>query len=172
MWIFPDGLRWDMVADGIQVVMCGVILACLVCRRFALRRRDLAGSLSAVAPDFFQEVWRQGLRLQVEQSMQSIRAVLETEQERLRQVLETGTLTGSEAAGSEAKTFAEPAPFRLGEDRPLRPPGAGNRYGGLAELAAQGLGVRQIAAHTRLPVGEVELALARGRQGVENEGQQ
>ena len=52
MLSFFDGLRWDMVADGVQVLMCGVILACLLHNK--LRHQPLL-------PASFAQQFRPGL---------------------------------------------------------------------------------------------------------------
>lgn len=165
---FLDGLRWDLLADGVQVLMCGVILACLVHNK--LRHQQLLPAClgNNSDPVFFREMQLQILRQQTEQTLTSIRSTVETEQAKLMQLMEAAEAPWPAAAGSEAEVAPEHAPFRLGDGMPFAPKGFENRYHGLGELAAQGLTVRQIAAQTRLPAGEVELALHLQRQDLEN----
>ena len=168
MLSFFDGLRWEWVADGVQVLMCGVILACLLHNK--LRRQQLlpASSHSNSDPVFFREMQLQILRQQTEQTLTSIRTTVETEQAKLLQLMEAAEAPWPASAGSEEEVAPEHAPFRLGDGLPYPLKSFENRYHALGELADQGLTVRQIAAQTRLPAGEVDLALKLQRIGMEN----
>jgi DNA-binding NarL/FixJ family response regulator len=172
MWTFLDGLRWDLLADGVQVLMCGVILACLVHNQLRHKRLLATSSRCETAPVFSQEVLLQALRQQAEQALTSIRTAVESEQAKLQQLMDAAEGPWTAAAGPGTEISPKHAPFRLGDSMPFQPKGFENRYDGLGDLAAQGLTVRQIAAQTRLPAGEVELALHLQRQELANERQQ
>jgi hypothetical protein len=158
-----DALRWDLLADGIQVVLCGVMLLCLVHNKRKYKRLLPEATQRETPPVFSQEVLLQTLRQQTEQALASIRAAVEAEETKLQQVLGAA---GVPRAVAENAT-AEHLPFRLGDGEPEGLETLPTRYGGLGELAAQGLTTRQIAAQTRLPAGEIELALKLQRAAVE-----
>lgn len=167
MLTFFDALRWDMVADGIQVLLCGVILACLVHNQLRYKRLLPEVSHRGKPLVFSQEVLLQTLRQQTEHALASIRAAVDAEEAKLQQVLAAAGMPPAAAENAAAETPAEHIPFRLGDGEPGGLGTLPNRYAGLGELAAQGLTARQIAAQTRLPAGEIELALKLQRATVE-----
>lgn len=167
MLTFFDALRWELVADGIQVALCGVILACLVHNKLR-HNRLLPETLSrGKAPVFSQEVLLQTLRQQTEQALASIRAAVDAEETKLQQVLGAAEVPRPDGEATATEIPAEHVPFRLGDGEPIGYGTSPSCYSGLGELAAQGLSVRQIAAQTRLPAGEIELALKLQRAAVE-----
>jgi hypothetical protein len=163
MLAFFEALRWDMVADGIQVLLCGVILACLVHNKLRHKRLLPEASHRGPPPVFSQEVLLQTLRQQAEQALASIRAAVDAEQTKLQQVLGASEVP----LPPEETAAAEHVPFRLGDSEPLGRGSLQSRYAGLGELAAQGLTARQIAEQTQLPAGEIELALTLQRVAIE-----
>jgi len=167
MLAFLDVLHWDRLADGIQVLMCGVILACLVHNKLRRKRLLPEASPGGRSSVFSQEVLLQTLRQQTEQALASIRAAVDAEEAKLQQVLGAADVPRPVAEPAEIETPAEHVPFRLGGGEPNGRGAGPDRYTGLCELAEQGLTVRQIAAQTRLPAGEIELALKLQRAAVE-----
>jgi len=139
----PEGLR-----DGVQVLMCLVILACLACNRLSSAGRPQLRS-EAPAP-FAHEVGLQGLRQQAEQSLAAIRRAVEAEGRRLERWVTAGG-PEPEPAAAEPEPL-DLGPFRLGES-------AADRYDALPRMAAGGLTTRELAARAGMPAGEVELAL-------------
>ena len=159
MLTFFDALRWDMLADGIQVALCGVMLVCLVHNKLRYKKLLPEASTRGKPPVFSQEVLLQTLRQQTEQALASIRAAVDAEETKLQQVLGAAGVAPAAAENAAAETPAEHIPFRLGDGEPVGLGTLPGRYAGLGELAAQGFSARQIAAQTRLPAGEIELAL-------------
>jgi hypothetical protein len=155
MLAFLDVVRWDRVSDGFQLLLCGVILACLVHNK--LKHKRLLPD--AGRPDFSQEVLLQTLRQQTEQALASIRAVVEVEHAKLQQLMGVPDGPSPAEARVQTESAAENVPFRLGNGDPGGPGSLRSRFAGLPELAARGLTVRQMAAQTQLPAGEIELAL-------------
>jgi len=141
-----DGLR-----DGVQVLLCMVVLACLACRRLASTCR--AEVRPAPPADFADEVGLQSLRQQAEQALAAIERAVRAERLQLNR-----WMAPIDPGGAAAAADAEPAdliPFRLGGGAP----GAAASYDALPRLAAGGLTPRELAAQTRMPAGEIELAL-------------
>jgi hypothetical protein len=167
MMTFFEALRWDLVADGVQVLMCGLILLCLLRNQLRYRRLLPPASHREKPPVFSQEVLLQTLRQQAEQALASIRAAVDAEEAKLQQILGGAGMVPASAENAGAEAPGESIPFRLGEGEPVGLGAFTSRYAGLAELAAQGLTPRQMAAQTRLPAGEIELALKLQRASAE-----
>jgi hypothetical protein len=147
---FLDVVTVDGLRDGVQVVLCGVILACLVCNRFKSAPRAEA---RPAALAFSEEVGLQGLRQQAEQALAAIQQTVQAERLRLGRWMDP-----IDPDGTTATADPEPAdlvPFRLGETGPA----AAAAYDALPRLAAGGLTPRELAAQIRMPAGEIELAL-------------
>lgn len=166
MMTFLDAVRWDRVSDGIQLLLCGVILACLVHNKLKHKRLLPDAGLQIKPPVFSQEVLLQTLRQQTEQALASIRAAVEVEQTKLQHLLGAGAVACPAEERAEAEMAAVNVPFRLGTGDPAGTLSSRNRFAGLQELAARGLTARQIAAQAQLPAGEVELALKLQRGGL------
>ncbi|MCU0563020.1 MAG: hypothetical protein MUE48_03595, partial [Desulfobacterales bacterium] len=66
-----ESLTLETLRDGVQVLLCLVVLACLACNRLTLARRPQARP--AAQTPFAHEVGLQGLRQQAEQSLAAIR---------------------------------------------------------------------------------------------------
>lgn len=167
MLIFLDALRWDLLADGIQVALCGVILVCLVHNKLNYKRLLPEPPRRGAPPVFSQEVLLQTLRQQAEQALASIRAAVDAEEAKLQQVLGAAGVPRPVEPTGAVEIPAEHLPFRLGDGEPAGLETLPGRCAGWGELAAQGLTPRQIAAQTGRPAGEIELALKLQRAAVE-----
>ncbi len=143
-----ESLTLETLRDGVQVLLCLVVLACLACNRLTLARRPQARP--AAQTPFAHEVGLQGLRQQAEQSLAAIRQAVEAESRRLERWGSAGD-PDPEPAAAEPESL-DLGRFRIGES-------ATGRYDELPRMAAGGLTTRELAARTRLPAGEVELAL-------------
>lgn len=166
MMAFFDAVSWDRASDGIQVLLCGVILACLIHNKLKHKRLLPDAARRGQPPVFSQEVLLQTLRQQTEQALASIRAAVEAEHARLQQLLAASAVPCPAEERSDAETAVEHIPFRLGNGDPEGAVSLRRRFAGLPELAARGLTARQIAAQTQLPAGEVALALKLQRTGL------
>lgn len=147
---FLELVTVDGVRDGVQVLLCGVVLACLACRRLTSTRR--AEVRPAPLAAFADEVGLQSLRQQAEQALAAIEQAVRAERLQLNRWMAPIDPGGAAAADSEP---ADLIPFRLGGGDP----GAAASYDALPRLAAGGLTPRELAAQTHMPAGEVELAL-------------
>jgi hypothetical protein len=145
---FLELVTADGVRDGVQVLLCGVVLACLACRRLTSTCR--AEVRPAPLAAFADEVGLQSLRQQAEQALAAIEQAVRAERLQLNRWMAPIDPGGAVAADPEP---ADLVPFRLGG------PGAAASYDALPRLAAGGLTPRELAAQTRMPAGEIELAL-------------
>ena len=143
-----ESLTPETLRDGVQVLLCLVVLACLASNRLTSAARPQERPTAQA--HFALEVGLQGLRQQAEQSLTAIRAAVEAESRRLERWVSAGE-PDPEPAAAEPESL-DPGPFRIGES-------ATGRYDELPRMAAGGLTTRELAARTRRPAGEVELAL-------------
>lgn len=156
---FIEGVRWELVSDGIQILMCTLILVCLILNQLKRRRRLPEPEARTAAAAFSQEVLLQSIRQQAEQGLQAILDVVEAERAKLQPLLTGAAVPRIHPEPVESGLPPEPPPFRLGAGDPAVEAEASTRYARLKHLAGQGLSLRQIADQTRLPAGEVELAI-------------
>lgn len=150
-----QGLRWDLICDGIQMLLGVAVLGAVIARSWTDKRRRAEARSAARPLSFGQEVLLQALRQQTRQALDAILAAVEAERSKLQPLLD------AEPPCQPAETVpVEHAPFRLGEDNfhsgALTEP---NPYAAIRELDAGGLSARQIAEQIQRPAGEVELAL-------------
>jgi hypothetical protein len=151
-----EAMNWDVLRDGVQIVLCVVALAGVFLRCRRDRRHRVRAVSEGPRPMFSQEILLQAARQQTEQALAAILSAVETEREKLQ----TRLPPTDPPAGKAPAEIDEAAPFRLGAEHP---PDAGTRGrrpdAGIHALAARGLSVRQIAGQMGVPAGEVDLAL-------------
>jgi hypothetical protein len=145
---FFESVTLEGVRDGVQVLLCLVILACLARNRTTSARRPQPRPEAHAA--FVDEVGLHGLRQQAEQSLAAIRQAVEAECRRLERWRAAGD-SGFTPAAAEAEPV-DLGPFRLGESTT-------GRYDALPRMATDGLTTRELASRCLMPAGEVELAL-------------
>lgn len=147
------GITVKAVCDAIQVLMCAIVLVGVFSGRL---RRAGAGRLTV--PDFAEGVRLESWRQETDRALAAVESAVRSERLRLAGLGGTGA-SAPVVAGAPEPEPADQAPFRLGDADLASAPVGPERYDGLARLAACGGTARDIAARTRLPAGEVELAL-------------
>jgi hypothetical protein len=154
-----EAVRWDLVSNGIQILMCAVILGCLIRSRLKFRRPEAHAEAGSTGPVFSQEVLLQTIRQQVEQALQRISTAVEAEGDKLQRLLGSTTLPQPSVAAPITETAEVHVPFRLREtDSEVTDQ---SRFAGLKGLSGLGLSPRQIADQMNLPLGEIERVLKR-----------
>ncbi len=158
-----EAIRWGMLVDGIQIVLCAAILFFLVLGRRRTRRLPANAAAHGAAASFSEEVLLQAVRQRAETALSAIAAAVEAERVELQQLCDGGR----PARRLHRVEASDPVPpFRLGESGGKGTPPAGQKsYAGIGGLAAGGLSARQIAEQLKLPAGEVELVLKMNRYG-------
>src|SRR5512141_2361998 len=96
---FLELVTVDGVRDGVQVLLCGVILACLACRRLTSTHR--AEVRPAPLAAFADEVGLQSLRQQAEQALAAIEQAVRAERLQLNRWMAPIDPGGAAAADSE-----------------------------------------------------------------------
>lgn len=150
-----DGVTMRAVCDAVQVLMCAVVLGCVLSGRL---RRDGAGRLTV--PDFAHGVRLETWRQESDRALAAVESAVRSERLRLAALSAPGASAPGTGGAPPDPEPADPGPFRLGDaDLAAALPVGPERYDALSRLAACGGTARDIAARTRLPSGEVELAL-------------
>jgi hypothetical protein len=155
-----EAVRWEVVCNAVQIVLCSLILVFLIRNKLKTKRFLAEGERRDHAIPFTQQIRLQSIRQQTELALEAILKTVQAEQLRLQQAFDGVDTCLSGASGAVDAVSADLLPFRLGEDIPSVSSGAGaGRYAGVHGLSGEGLGAKQIAAQLQLPSGEVELAL-------------
>jgi hypothetical protein len=158
--VFQLPQYWDVAIDGIQIVLCFLILVCLIRSRKKNRKSAQGRAISQSGQRFNVRIFNQALKQQVDQAFANIAETIAVEQRRLNQVLATGD------TGNYPYDIA-PGPATLHPSvNPDISPMAGNAsdsdplHEQIQKLADKGRSVRQISEELKTPQGEVELVLS------------
>ena len=156
---------WDVAVDGVQVILCLLILLFL----FGLRRRKKQAASNTDStqspPAFNDQVFIQSLKQQVDQSLANIAQAVAVEQRNLDKWIATVVNPGNLPTDS---TLYQPRLQRM-DDR--EPPAIAKDISSIDEvheqiqnLADQGMSAQQISEKLKAPLGEVELVLSLGEK--------
>ena len=151
---------WDVAIDGIQILLCVLILLFLIRSRSKQKRSASQEASGKSGPSFNGEIFTQTLRQQVDQAFANIADTIAVEQRNLYKVL------SSSGHGKEV--------YGILQYQSLRHPASGQEISTIAnhgsdsdqlheqiqKLAVKGLSARQISDELKTPLGEVELVLS------------
>ena len=159
--VFHMPQYWDMAVDGIQIVLCLLILLFLIRNRKSHKSSALEAALREAGKKFDVQVLTQTIRQQLDQAFANISETMAAERVNLE-----GLLSFSRPGRETAYRLADgpPASLRTGSHNISSPAGGMSQidelYQQIQQLAAKGLNVRQIAEELKTPLGEVELILS------------
>ena len=158
--VFKLPLYWDAALDGIQIILCLLILLFLLRIRKKKQPSALEKSTADFAQAFHVQVLSQTIKQQVDQAFANIAEAIAVEQRKLQKVIARDP-DGHQTAGSR------PHPSIL--HQPLEPGIAAiesevsvidQLHDQIQGLADKGLTARQISEELKTPLGEVELVLS------------
>jgi cell division protein ZapA (FtsZ GTPase activity inhibitor) len=158
--VFQMPQYWDVAIDGIQIVLCLLILVCLIRNRKKNRKSAQDEAFRESGPSFNAQIFYQTLKQQVDQAFANIAETVAAEQRRLDQALSNGI-----AASPRYDTASYPSNYRPSvnsEISPLAGPASDGDplHEQIQKLADKGMSVRQISEELKTPLGEVELVLS------------
>ena len=158
--VFQLPQYWDVVIDGIQIVLCFLILVCLVRSRTKNRKFVQDRVIRESGPNFNVQVFNQTLRQQADQAFANITETIAVEQRKLDRILSTG-----DPEKQKYDTTAYPANLHTSADSAISPldgtaPDSDPLHEQIQKMADKGLSVRQISEELKTPRGEVELVLS------------
>lgn len=158
--IFQMPQYWDVAIDGIQIILCLLILLFLIRKRSKNRQSALEEAIRESGQSFNVQIFSQTLKQQVDQAFANIAYKIAVEQRHLDKLLLING-HGNEAdgiseyqsrlhrsAGQEISPIASDA----SDSDPL--------HEQIEKLAVKGLSARQISEELKTPLGEVELVLS------------
>lgn len=158
--VFELPQYWDAAIDGIQIVLCFLILVFLIRSRKKYRPSAPDHAIGESGQRFNIQIFNQALKQQVDQAFANVADAIAAEQRKLDQFLQIG---------DSANYRYDVAPYPANLNPPFKPetsPIAGNVADGdplheqIQKLADKGLSVRQISEELKTPRGEVELVLS------------
>jgi len=165
--VFQIPQYWDVAIDGIQIILCFLILVVLI--RYRKKNREFAPDKAnrVSGPSFNVHFFAQSLKQQVDQAFANVAETMDVEQRKLDKVL---SISDSGGRGYDM------AQNQTGLHRPVDPeilPLSGDASGGdplheqIHKLAVKGMSSIQISEELKTPLGEVELVLSL-RESLEN----
>ena len=158
--VFQMPQYWDVAIDGIQIVLCFLILLFLIRSRNKNRKFARDQAIGEFGQSFNVQFFNQTLKQQVDQAFANIAETIAAEQRKLDQVL---------LIGDSGNLNHDIAPHPTNLHPPANPEIsaiAGNvsdsdpLHEQIQKLADKGRSVRQISEELKTPLGEVELVLS------------
>ena len=157
---------WEIAIDGIQIILCLLILL------FLIRTRRMQNQLVAkrgkndFAPNFNVEVFTQTIKQHIEQAFSNIIGTITSEKCNLERTLQAGLmkaeshsisglqpLSWSSNSQESSRAYSD---FIAADDRLLQ----------IRKLATKGVSIQQISEELKIPKGEVELILSVEKGGI------
>ena len=158
--VFQMPQYWDVAIDGIQIVLCFLILAFLIRSRKRNLESARDGATRESGSSFNVHMFTQTLKQQVDQAFANIAETIALEQRKLDK------LRPISDSGSQAYGIAQ---YDSGLHRPMgqeishfagHPSGSDPLNEQIRNLAVKGMSARQISEELKTPLGEVELVLS------------
>jgi len=171
---------WELVLDGIQIIVCVMIFSFLIHNRIKFKRWILTTTPPKEAIGFSEEIHIQHLKQLTEKCFDSVIDTINQERLNLQSHFD-GDKSSSERpgtaspasestrpkSGSGAPTLSEFNPFSQGEPRSVGDAGF-NNFSEIIALADQGLSIREISQQMNMPSGEVELVVRLNKEDVDD----
>jgi hypothetical protein len=160
--VFQIPHYWDVAIDGIQILLCLLILVFLFRHHRNNRRSALEKAIRESDSDFNVQILTQTFKQQIDQAFARIAETIAAEQRNLEEML---------PIQDPGKGISGLSQFRSRLHRPNEAkitPVAGDESGSdqlheqIQQLALKGLSARQISEALKTPLGEVELVLSLG----------
>jgi len=152
---------WNMAVDGIQILLCLLILLLL----FHNRRKNKFSPLEAAIKDsgksFNVQILSQTFKQQVDQAFANIAGTLAAERNKLESLLQFSGEHGQDAF----RLVDFPSPSPQPGSREIAPVSGGmsqidELHQRIQQLAVKGLSAKQISEKLKTPLAEVELILS------------
>ena len=152
--------HWDVAIDGIQIILCILIVGLLIRNRRQNRETARNNSSGYAGPNFNVQIFTQTLKQQVDEAFANITRTIALEQDKLEKTLPIcGAVSQTPEIGDTAagRQRSDEQPFRpMSGEGPERDP----LLDKIRQLAAKGKTSEQISEAVKVPLGEVELVLS------------
>ena len=158
--VFQIPQNWDVAIDGIQIILCLLILVLTIRSRRKHRQSALQNAIRESGQNFNAQIVAQALKQQVDQALANIVETIAVEQRNLDKVL-TISNHGHEAHGSEEYKFhLHRTPDLAISAIESEASGSDQLHEQIQNLAVKGKSAREISEELKTPLGEVELVLS------------
>ena len=159
--VFELPQYWDRAVDGIQIVLCLLILLFLIRNRRSQKFSALEAALKESGKKFDVQFLTQTIKQQLDQAFAHISETMEAERVNLESLL---SFSRPDRDTDFRHADHPPASFSPGSHRISSPADGMSQIDELhqqiQQLATKGLNARQIAEELKTPLGEVELILS------------
>ncbi len=158
--VFQIPQNWDLAIDGIQIILCLLILLLIIRSRRKQRQSALQKAIRESGQNFNAQIIARALKQQVDLALANIVETIGIEQRKLDKVLNIG--------GQNKDAFGRPQPkshLHLPTDPAIvgiesEAPGSDQLHELIQKLAGKGKSAREISEELKTPLGEVELVLS------------
>ena len=151
---------WDVAIDGIQIMLCLLILVRLIKNRSNNRKSALQEPLPDSGQGFNIQIFTQTVKQQVDQAFVNIANTIAAEQRNMDRVLPNSGHGGPTHAISNHQTFRYPPDSQRISSLTGDAIGSEQLHEQIQKMAVKGMSVRQISEELKTPLGEVELVLS------------
>lgn len=158
--VFQMPEYWNMAVDGIQIILCLLILLLLFHNRRKNKYSPLEAAIKDSGKSFNVQVLSQTIKQQIDQAFANIAETLAAERNKLESLLQFSR------HGHDAFRLTDfPSPSPHPDSRELASVSGGmsqidELHQGIQKLAAKGMSARQISEKLKTPLAEVELILS------------
>ena len=150
--------HWEVAVDGIQILLCLLILFFLVRNHRHKMKPDMMNPKRGSDQNFNLQVFSQAINQQVEMAFTNIQDVAANERRNFDKVLQFHPFNPA------AHTEIRPQAFSSRRDGSFKhmkeTTGSGERRTRIQKLASRGMSTKQISEELKTPLGEVELILS------------
>ena len=158
--VFQIPQNWDIAVDGIQIILCLLILLLVIRSRRKHRQSPLGDAIRGSGQNFKAQIITQALKQQVDQALDNIVDAIAVEQRNLDKMLAVSA-TGNETFSgtlnqSHLHLLTDPTASAIESDASS----SDQLHEQIQKLAVKGKSARQISEELKTPLGEVELVLS------------
>jgi hypothetical protein len=151
---------WDRAVDGIQIILCLLILLFLIRNRRKQKSSALEDAFRESGKSFNVQVLSQTIKQQIDQAFDNIADSMAAERRKLERLL-----SFSRQGRESFHIFDSPSPSHLSNSHEISSVSDGmsqidELHQQIQKLAAKGMNARQISEELKTPLGEVELILS------------
>lgn len=152
--------HWEAAFDGIQILLCLLILFYLVRNHRHKMKPDMMNPKRGSEQNFNLQVFSQAIKQQVEMAFTNIQDVVADERRNLDKVLQLHPFNHADHSTLEIRPQAFPS-HRDGSFKHVKETtGSGEPQKRIQKLASRGMSTKQISEELKKPLGEVELILS------------
>ena len=152
--------HWEVAVDGIQILLCLLILFFLVRNHRHKMKSAMMNPKRGSDQDFNLQVFSQAINQQVEMAFNNIQDVVADERRNLDKVLQFHPVNLADHGTAKNRPQAFPSQRDGSLKHVEETTGSGERQTRVQKLASRGMSTQQISEQLKTPLGEVELILS------------